>query len=411
MFPVVRGFAQGEGSSGACDHVLVSNAQSRIRQFLTTHAPPTPCLVVDIDAIVARLREFQGEFPSARLCYAVKANPEPAVARALTAHGAGFDVASPAEIDLCLAQGAEPTSLSYGNTIKKPADIAHAYARGVREFVTDAEGDVDNLAEFAPGAQVCVRLLVDGPPSVTPFGRKFGCEPDVAVGLLRRAAGLGLDAAGLSFHVGSQQLDLSAWDVCIATAAKLFTELAAEGIPLRRLNIGGGFGLAYSGSAPSLTNYAEAVQHSLQAHFPGQQPELVMEPGRALVADAGLIRTEVILVARKSASDPHRWVYLDVGRYNGLAETENEYIAYRFETVAEHGGADGPVILAGPTCDGDDVLYQHTPYRLPLDLRAGERLDILGSGAYTASYSSVAFNGIPPLRTYCLVGGELTDDA
>ncbi|MFD4182288.1 type III PLP-dependent enzyme [Rhodococcus sp. NPDC058514] len=389
----------------------MSDAQSRIRQFLTTHAPPTPCLVVDIDAIVDRLREFQGEFPNARLCYAVKANPEPAVALALTAHGAGFDVASPAEIDVCIAQGADPTSLSYGNTIKKPADIAHAYARGVREFITDAEGDVDNLAEFAPGAQVCVRLLVDGPPSVTPFGRKFGCEPDVAVGLLRRAAGLGLDAAGLSFHVGSQQLDLSAWDGCIATAAKLFTELAAEGITLRRLNIGGGFGAAYSGSAPSLADYAEAVRRSLRAHFPGQQPELVMEPGRALVADAGLIRAEVILVARKSGTDAHRWVYLDVGRYNGLAETENEYIAYRFETVAEHGGTDGPVILAGPTCDGDDVLYQHTPYRLPLDLRAGEQLDILGAGAYTASYSSVAFNGIPPLRTYCLVGGELADDA
>lgn len=389
----------------------MSDAQVRIRQFLAARAPSTPCLVVDTDAVVVRLGELRAEFPTARICYAVKANPEPAVVRVLARSGASFDVASPAEIDLCIAQGAAPTSLSYGNTIKKPADIAHAYACGVREFVTDAEGDLDNLAEFAPGAQVSVRLLVDGPPSVTPFGRKFGCEPDVAADLLRRAARLGLDAAGLSFHVGSQQLHPSAWDSCIALAAKLFGELAADGIVLRRLNIGGGFGLPYAGSAPSLADYADAIQHSVQAHFPDVVPELVMEPGRALVADAGLIRTEVILVSKKSADDSHRWVYLDIGRYNGLAETENEYIAYRIETVASHDCADGPVILAGPTCDGDDVLYQRMPYRLPLDLRAGEQLDILDAGAYTASYSSVAFNGIAPLVTYCLVGGELIDDA
>ncbi len=389
----------------------MSDAQFRIREFLATHAPQTPCLVVDTDAVIVRLGELRSEFPTARICYAVKANPEPAVVRVLARSGAGFDVASPAEIDLCIMQGAVPTSLSYGNTIKKPADIAHAYARGVREFVSDAEGDVDNLAEFAPGAQVCVRLLVDGPPSVTPFGRKFGCEPDVAADLLRRAVRLGLDAAGLSFHVGSQQLHPSAWDSCIALAAKLFGELAADGIMVRRLNIGGGFGRPYAGSAPSLADYAGAIQRSVEAHFPDAVPELVMEPGRALVADAGLIRTEVILVSTKSANDSHRWVYLDVGRYNGLAETENEYIAYRIDTVSPHDCADGPVILAGPTCDGDDVLYQHTPYQLPLDLRAGEQLDILDAGAYTASYSSVAFNGIAPLVTYCLVGGELIGDA
>ncbi len=389
----------------------MSDAQFRIRQFLARHAPSTPYLVVDTDAVVVRFAELRAEFPTARICYAVKANPESAVVRVLARNGAGFDVASPAEIDLCIAHGAAPTSLSYGNTIKKPADIAHAYARGVREFVTDAEGDLDNLAEFAPGAQVCVRLLVDGPPSVTPFGRKFGCEADVAVDLLRRAVRLGIDAAGLSFHVGSQQLHSSAWDSCIALAAKIFGALATDGIVLRRLNIGGGFGRPYAGSAPSLADYAVAIQQSMQTHFQDPMPELVIEPGRTLVADAGLIRSEVVLVSRKSANDPHRWVYLDIGRYNGLAETENEYIAYRIETVSPHDGPDGPVILAGPTCDGDDVLYQHTPYRLPLDLRAGEQLDILDAGAYTASYSSVAFNGIAPLVTYCLVGGELIDNA
>ena len=112
-----------------------------------------------------------------------------------------------------------------------------------------------------------------------------------------------------------------------------------------------------------------------------------------------MIRSEVVLVSRKADTDEHRWVYLDIGRYSGLAETENEYIAYRLRT-GHPGAPDGPVILAGPTCDGDDVIYQHTPYRLPLALRAGDHVDILDAGAYTASYSSVSFNGFPPLPTH-----------
>jgi ornithine decarboxylase len=386
--------------------VIETEALGRIRQFLTTHAPGTPCLVIDVDAVVARFDEFRGHFPTARICYAVKANPESAIVNALAKAGAEFDVASPGEIDLCLREGAAPTSLSYGNPIKKAADIAYAYDRGVREFVTDSAGDVDNLASHAPGAQVTVRLSVDAPASVTPFGRKFGCTPELAVDLLARAERSGLDAAGVAFHVGSQQLDRSAWDIAIGTAAKVFAELAAEGIVLRRLNLGGGFGVPYAREAPELGQYASTVHHSLQAHFPSHTPEIVFEPGRILVAEAGVIRSEVILV---KPGDP-RWVYLDVGRYNGLAETENEYIAYRIDTVEPHPEDDGPVILAGPTCDGDDVLYQHTPYRLPHDLHAGERLDILSAGAYTASYSSVSFNGIAPLRTYCLIDGKLADE-
>ncbi|AXB43872.1 type III PLP-dependent enzyme [Amycolatopsis albispora] len=376
----------------------------RILDFLERADPPTPCLVLDVDVVRDRYRELSALFDKVSLYYAVKANPEPAVVRALVAAGSRFDVASPAEIELCLACGARPESLSYGNTIKKPADIAVAYAAGVRDFVFDAEEDLENLARHAPGSSVSVRILVDGPDSVTPFGRKFGCEPELALILLKRAAALGLDAAGVAFHVGSQQLDPRAWDAGIAAAAKI----AAE-VPVRRLNLGGGLGITYREHAPAPADYADAIFGSLRRHFPDGVPELLMEPGRALVAPAGLIRTEVVLVARKSTVDETRWVYLDVGRYNGLAETENEAIAYRLVPVGEQSAGTGPVIVAGPTCDGDDVLYQRTPYRLPLSLRGGDRLDILDAGAYTASYSSVAFNGIPPLRTYCL-GTGVEDD-
>src|SRR5262249_44681575 len=157
-----------------------------------------------------------------------------AVLRAVLAAGGGFDVASPGEIDACLAEGARPESLSYGNPIRKATDVAYAYSRGVRDFTTDAESDLENLARFAPGTAVSVRLLVDGPASATAFGRKFGCAPARAAVLVRRAAALGLEPSGIAFHVGSQQVEASAWEAGIAAAAKVFAELDGEGLRPQR---------------------------------------------------------------------------------------------------------------------------------------------------------------------------------
>jgi ornithine decarboxylase len=369
-----------------------------LRRFLEDRDPPTPCLVVDTDAVAARAREFRSAFPGALLRYAVKANPAPPVLDALVAAGAGFDVAGPAELALCLERGAAPADLAYGNPIKKPRDIAFAFKRGVREFTSDAPGDVDHLGRYAPGSAVSIRVVLDAPDSVTPFGRKFGCEPAEALDLVVRAAALGL-RPGIAFHVGSQQPAVAAWEIGIAAAAKLFAEAAAQGVAMTRLNLGGGFATTHRAAVPSLATYAATIATALDSYFPGDRPELMLEPGRVLVADAGLLRTEVVLVAQRGE---RRWVYLDIGRYNGLAEAENEAIAYRFEPVGEHDGPSGPVVLAGPTCDGDDVLYQRTRYELPLSLRTGDQLDVPGTGAYTASYASVGFNGIEPLRTHCV---------
>jgi ornithine decarboxylase len=359
--------------------------------------------VIDLDTVRESYTRLREALPEARMYYAVKANPAPEVVRLLARAGAGFDVAGREEIELCLAQGARPELISYGNTVKKARDIAFAYRAGVRRFTSDSFPDLENIAEHAPGSTVSCRILVDSPGSQTPFGQKFGCAPEMAVDLLTRAAALGLDPEGVAFHVGSQHLDPRAWDAGIAAAAMVTRAVAARGVSLRGLNIGGGLPSRYTTTPPPLADYTAAIRASVKRHFP-VAPDLALEPGRAVVADAGMIRSEVVLVSRKSSTDEKRWVYLDIGRYGGMAETENEAIAYRLET-AHDGTPDGPVVIAGPTCDGDDVLYQHTPYRLPLALRAGDHVDIPNTGAYTQSYSSVSFNGFPPLRTY-FVGGE-----
>ncbi len=381
---------------------------ARIRDFLDRAAPPTPCLVIDLETVRDRYLQLTEALPGARVYYAVKANPAREVLHLLAGLGAGFDVASLPEIELCLAEGAPPEAVSYGNTIKKRADIARAYALGVRRFTTDSLPDLENLAECAPGSAVFCRVAMADSGAVFSFGSKFGCAPQMVAALLKRAAELGLRPAGVSFHVGSQQMDPGAWDAGIAAAATITARLASDGIELPQLNIGGGFAGSYLVAAPPISDYATAISTSLRRRFEAAGlavPQVVLEPGRLLVADAGLLRTEVVLISRKSATDEHRWVYLDSGRYNGMVDTENDWIYFQLTTPGR-GGETGPVMLAGPTCDGTDVWYENRLYQLPLELRAGDFVDVLSAGAYSTSTSCAEFNGFAPTATYCIGAGR-----
>jgi ornithine decarboxylase len=220
---------------------VVNGISRRAAHFFVEHDPQTPCLVLDLAVVAQRYREILAAMPFATPYYAVKACPESAVIRVLAAHGACFDVASPAEIDLCLAQGVAPESLSYGNTIKKGSDISYAYQRGIRLFAFDSIREVEKLAKMAPGASVFCRLLSGSAGARWPLSDKFGCSPEFAVDLIQKAAKLDLHPHGLSFHVGSQQTDPFRWEENIESAAKIFTELKLVGIELTMLNIGGGY--------------------------------------------------------------------------------------------------------------------------------------------------------------------------
>lgn len=371
----------------------------RIERFLAEEVPATPCLVIDLDVVEERYRALAAALPDAEVYYAVKANPSPGVLARLAALGSRFDVASPAEIGLCLAAGVDPALISYGNPIKKRRDIAFAFAAGVRLFVLDAEEELGKLAAAAPGASVLVRVLVSGAGADWPLSRKFGCEPDMAVDLLVAASTLGLDPVGVSFHVGSQQRRPDMWDPAIERAAGVLRQARAAGITVDVVNIGGGFPARYTADVPEISAYGDAIRAALRRHLDDLPVRVLCEPGRYVAGDAGVLRAEVVLVSRKAYGDERRWVYLDVGRFGGLAETEGEAIRYPMVTSRD-GGPVGPVILAGPTCDSVDVLYEHARYELPLTLAAGDTVDILAAGAYTAAYASAGFNGFAPLHVH-----------
>ncbi len=373
----------------------------KIARFLATAEIPSPCLVVDVDIVAHNFEELARSLPAARIFYAVKANPADEIVSRLAGLGSAFDTASMGEIDLCLSHGVSPDRLSFGNTIKKERDIAEAYAKGVRMYAFDSAAELDKIARSAPGSKVYCRVLMECEGAEWPLSRKFGCEPDMAADLLVRAKELGLDAYGVSFHVGSQQTDLTQYDKALALSLSLFRTLEARGVNLRMVNMGGGFPSRYRTDVPSIAAYGAAIREALQRHFGDNQPDVIVEPGRGVVGDAGVIQAEVVLVSEKGGGDARRWVYLDAGKFHGLAETMDEAIKYRLLT-SKDGGDTSPVVLAGPTCDSADILYEKTDYRLPSSLEAGDKVWILATGAYTTTYSAVAFNGFPPLASVCI---------
>jgi ornithine decarboxylase len=371
----------------------------RIHEFLRNRSEDGPCLVVDLEVVRDNYKAFANALPDTRVFYAVKANPSPEVLSLLARLGSCFDTASVAEIEMVLAAGAAPDRISYGNTIKKERDIARAFALGVRLFAVDCRAEVEKIARAAPGARVFCRFLFDCAGAEWPLSRKFGCDTAMAVDVLEHAHRLGLEAHGVSFHVGSQQRRTQAWDLALKSAAAIFRACADRGIALNMVNLGGGFPTKYLKEVPAVESYGRSIFRALRKHFGNAIPETIIEPGRGMVGNAGVIEAEVVLVSRKSEADKVRWVYLDIGKFGGLAETMDESIRYPIRTPRD-GGEAAPCVLAGPTCDSMDVLYEKQPYDLPISLEIGDKVLIEGTGAYTTTYASVAFNGFAPLKAY-----------
>ena len=225
-----------------------------------------------------------------------------------------------------------PLTVSPSATPSRRSGTSPAPSLGIRLFAVDCVEEVEKIARVAPGARVFCRVLTDGEGAEWPLSRKFGCVPAMAVDVLRHAKALGLDAYGVSFHVGSQQTDLTAWDRALGDAKRVFATLSEEGIVLKMVNMGGGFPTRYLKDVPVAQAYGKAIFSALRKHFGNNIPETIIEPGRGMVGNAGVIKSEVVLISKKADNDNVRWVFLDIGKFGGLAETMDEAIRYPIVT-------------------------------------------------------------------------------
>jgi len=375
-----------------------------IEQLIKHYNPAqlkTPVLIMDKCIIKEKYQQIKDSIKGVKVFYAMKANSNIEILRLLKDLGSGFEVASLNELNDLLSLGVNPKNIISSNPIKTVEFIKKCAKVGMEYFAFDSEMEIDKLSEYAPGSKVYLRIVVDNTGSEWPLSKKFGADSSRALELLKYVQKSKVIPYGITFHVGSQCLNPLNWSNALITTAELFNMAYRHNIKLKLINLGGGIPIQHIKKAPQIDEIKDQIEKTLKDAFNGYKDlELIIEPGRAIVGDAGNIVTSVIL---KSQRGSENWLYLDIGVFNGLMESIE---GFNYEIVSErelnnltHREDLIPYIIAGPSCDSVDTMFKD--YYLPKDLTLGDKLYIINAGAYTLSYAS-RFNGFEPPRTFFL---------
>ncbi|WP_127900953.1 type III PLP-dependent enzyme [Solirhodobacter olei] len=359
-------------------------------EFLARSMPDAPVMFFSPAVLQATARRFLDGFPGF-VTYAVKSNPDRIVVENLAAAGIrGFDVASPEEIRL-IRQLVPDAALHYNNPVRSRAEIAVAVELGVKSYSVDSHSELAKLAELVPaeGTEISVRFKLPVQGAAYNFGAKFGATVELAVELLREAAGHGF-IPSLTFHPGTQCTDPAAWETYILTAAEIARD---AGVTIARLNVGGGFpSHRLNDVMPRIESTFAMIDLAATAAFGENRPQLVCEPGRGLCAEA------FVLAARVKAIRDGAHVFLNDGVYGALAELPMigviDRIEVRSETGALRTGEGVSRICFGPTCDSVDRLPGEITF--PEDMEEGDYVLFRGLGAYSMA-TNTRFNGFGDL--------------
>ena len=363
----------------------------KIMAYKNNTTEPTPLLLMDPDVIEQKAALIGKQIKNAQVFYALKANPDIRLAKMLYEKGMGFEIASSGELKLVKSFGVDPGKIITGNTVKPVEFIQQLYAYGVRHFAYDSQDEVKKIARHAPGSKVYIRLSVPNEGSEWPLSQKFGVEMDEACDLLVLAKENGLEPVGITFHVGSQCTNIYNWDTAIDKARRLWDMVADRGITLSLLNIGGGYPIDYTKHVADIETIDRRIDTLLNDKFP-EGVEVFIEPGRGIVGDAGVFMSKVIGKAKRGDEN---WLYIDVGVFGGLIESIG---GIKYSYVVESSKAAKKWVVAGPSCDSFDVMDHDVVLPEP---ELGDRIFVLGSGAYTTSYAS-EFNGFAIPKTVIL---------
>ena len=369
----------------------------------------TPAYVYSSSHMRAQLRALTTAFAGQRMivCYAIKANSNIAVVRTLANEGAGAEIVSGGELEKALKAGVPADMIMFAGVAKSRDEMALALEAGIAQFNVESVPELIALSEVAAARKVKAPIAIRINPDVAAdthekisTGRrqdKFGIAYERAREIYAMAASLaGIEPVGVHLHIGSQIMSLAPFDAAYRRGADLVRELRADGIPIRRLDLGGGMGVRYRGDARlDVDAYAELVReitHDLDV-------ELLLEPGRYLVAEAGAMLAKVQYMKE---GDERPFAILDAGM-NDLMRPAL-YDAYHEILPLEGAGCDVELQatdVVGPICESSDIFARgrHLP-----PLEAEDLVAFLGAGAYGAVMAS-DYNA-RPLAAEVLVDGD-----
>lgn len=360
-------------------------------QYLDNEKIITPFLLIDSEKVREKVALIGRHIKNAKLFYAVKANPDIKVIKFLNKLKTGFEIASEGELELLSSIGVEASRIISSNPVKSLKFLKLAASYGVDRFSFDSPDEVDKLMKYIPGCSVYIRLSVPNEGSEWPLSKKFGVELDNALKLLLYAGERGLKPAGITFHVGSQCTNMYSWNIALDKAKALWDMAEKKGLKLKLLNIGGGYPINYTKNVVGIEAIERNINTLIYERFP-EDIDIYIEPGRAVVGDAGIFVSTVIGKAKREDED---WLYIDVGVFNGLMESVGG-IKYSYIVESNKQLRSRKLwTMAGPSCDSFDVIDKNVLLPEP---EVGNLILILSSGAYTISYAS-EFNGFSIPRT------------
>ena len=367
----------------------ISGIENLIRAMLKRHN--SPFMIIKRSALAKQYQRFSKCLPEVKPYYALKANPHPGIIKTFVKLGAGFDVASAAEMKLALRLGASPSKIIFANTIKTPEDIECARRRRVRLLTFDNEPELYKLAKHYPGAHVMVRIKVANEGSQVELSLKFGADAEQAFYLLRKAKVLGLKPAGVSFHVGSQSRNVENYLQALEISSDIFEESKKNGLPLKTLDIGGGFPIQHFDNEIGINfeRMASQIRRQLNNLFDGDVT-FIAEPGRFFAGPAGILVTQVIGRAYRNNKN---YYYINDGIYGDFSGMVFDHCRYEFKTLRR--GQKFLSTLAGPTCDSFDTLALNE--EIP-ELYVGDVIYVKNIGAYSSASATPGFNGFPPAK-------------
>ena len=377
----MTGYARA-GSELVCDGVSLEAAAA---------AHGTPLYVYSRGVIEAAYSAYARAFAAVphRICYAVKANGSGAILRLMAGLGAGADIVSGGELLAALRAGFAPERIVFAGVGKSDAEMALGLERGIGEWNAESEAEIERLAAAAVArgtrARVSLRVNPDIDARSHPYistglrEAKFGVDIAAAAPILRRAREkAGIDVVGVQCHIGSQIVDTEPLAAAARALSDLSRQLLQEGFALRTIDIGGGLGVSYDGGGvPDATHLAAVVLPALE----GLPLTLMLEPGRSLVAAAGVLLTRVLYVKQGHGK---RFVVVDAGM-NDLLRPALYQAFHRIEPVVTRGREPELVDVVGPVCETSDFLARRRELER---VEPGELLAVRDAGAYAFSMSS-----------------------